>query len=286
MCNRLKTLLLLRIAGVVYSLSSTIAAMDIKDPAEDYAFVEAEPYLTFKTGQDNVTQKGVFPRLYSQMDFPAGQSAGHTLFGEIRAGWTDRDVLDKGVKLNNGPLQRYGLGFGGMLFEKEHHDAFVMGLAGLNIDRHEIGGNDWSSEWLAGYVFKPNKRLNFGGGLDLMRYQGGWFPYPLLLLDWRLYDTGKLRCNGDVLEFKQFFAPIFCLVTGLRYNFEYYTLKGGTEIQDDSIGAELGFEYMFLENAYARFRYKYVIWGEEQIKGQSTNSIQGNSLRLNIAYGI
>jgi hypothetical protein len=164
---------------------------------------------------------------------------------------------------------------------------------GHNSDGNGPADPGWNTEWIYCHNIKVNDRLEWGLGLDAQQYftAGHIIPYPLIFFDWRVGSATELRIDADYLEARQYLTQNFSVAAGVRFNLEFFSLGQNGTYEYNSAGGEMGMQYAVADHVFLRLNYKQLFYGEEEIglpQGAThTRSLPtGNSLRLNVAFGI
>jgi hypothetical protein len=262
-----------------------------RDPDQDFAFLEFEPYPDFQSVTQPNAGGSQMGRIAGQLAFPGGHVAGHELFGVFKSTLIRRDIAHADTILDGGLLQRYWLSGGIVLLDRPDQNAEFMVGGGLNSDMADIGLMDFNSEWIYAHNFILSPVFSFGLGADLQQYLHKVAFYPLIFIDWRLNDKTHVKWDADYAELRRFLGNSLALTAGMRFNLEFFALQHDATYEYKSLGLETGLQYALGHNWYARLKYKELVWGRESVglpDGQVFREriVGGRSLRLNFAYGI
>lgn len=293
----MKKAFLMRAMALVLAARGMAAALSVLDPATDFAFVEFEPYPLFggSTFQGPaVAESGANRawRLAGQLSFPAGKVGGTQFFGSFKSTLMDRDIVYAGNKVNDGVLERFWQSFGATWpGGGEGQSNMALGGVGINTDFADVGLFDFNTEWIYCHFWTVSPSFNWGLGLDVQQYFRKAQPYPLIFVDWKLGDRTKLKWDADFLEMRRFLSNRLAFTAGVRFNLEFFALKGDATYEYNSAGLETGFQYAVGGDCYVRLKYKELVWGEEEVglpdgSRRTAGLDAGRSLRLNFAYGL
>ena len=293
----MKKAFLMRALALVLVLQAMSSALSVLDPATDFAFLEFEPYPLFggSTFQGPaVAESGENRawRLAGQLSFPAGKFGATQFFGSFKSTLMDRDIRYAGAKVNDGVLERFWQSFGATWpGGGEGQSNMALGGVGINSDFADVGLFDFNTEWIYCHFWTVSPAFNWGLGLDVQQYFRKAQPYPLIFVDWKVGDRTKLKWDADFLEMRRFLTNRLAFTAGVRFNLEFFALKGDATYEYNSAGLETGFQYAVGGDCYVRLKYKELVWGEEEV-GLPDGSRHiagldaGRSLRLNFAYGL
>lgn len=267
----------------------TVRGDDLHDPMDDAAGLEFEQFAGSPSGTSGGSLPEAGRRAAGFAFFPLGRPGGRTVFGGLRGEWIEMSLPAPSEGASGSLLQRYSASAGTEIIKTAEQESFALFSGGYHGDFRRMAGEGIGLEFLYAHMFIPSPTLKWGMGMDLMRFLDGWFPFPLVLLDWRILERTKLRINIDFAEVRQFVGPRICLTLGMRYNLFYGAVGSGGEYRMEAVGAEVGGEYRILRSVVLRIKAKSFFWGEETLRQPSrgperTDAVEGGSLRLSLAF--
>ncbi len=261
----------------------------LHDPVFDIASIEGEAYSSFESSVPGLEQATPMGRVMAQASLPLAKVGGVDQFLALRGTYVSRDLDYAGTSLNAHGLHQIWLGAGSMLAAGERHSSFLLLAVSHNGDDFASGSRYLGFEGMYIHTVKIRKNLSVGGGLDVIRYLDQWDPYPLLVVDWHIGGPWKLKVDLDYLELKRFMGKSFAFTSGFRYNLEYYALASGGDYVYKGVGAEAGMQWRIREALHLRVKYKWTVWGEDNISISDGRRFSGlldeaHSLRFQFAY--
>ena len=274
----------------VLLLATSAAAFENREAREDDVALQVDGFYSSSARIDSASGGMPFTRVYGYSFFPLLKIAGRDLVGSAEFSLLPRRFRSQGATLNGGLLQSYGLGFGYETIHGETQQGFVYGMLGLNGDMRDIGPKSLYGDLVYTHQFNLSKRLMLGGGIDLHCYFDGYFPYPVILLDWLLAEHTKIKIDFDTGEVKQFLTDRLSVSAGAQYDLVHYAFGRNEGYSLETTGAMLRWEYRIGENLYARLSLKKSFWGDEKVWTGAVEKVatdtHGASVRMQVAYGI
>lgn len=269
--------------------AAAASAFENREAKEDAAALQVDGYFGLPGRGDSISADVPFYRAYGYSFFPLANISGRDLLASAEFSLLPRRFRSHGSPLNGPMLQSYGLGLGFETVHTESQAGFAYAMAGVNGDMRGIGPRDIYGDLSYTHQFNLTGRLMAGGGIDFHFYFGDYFPYPVVLLDWRIAEHTKLKINFDTGELKQFLTDYLSVSVGAQYDIFHYGFGRRRGYAMETTGAMLRWEYRIGANIYARLSLKKPFWGEEKTwtpAGMSALDAEGESVRMQVAYGM
>ncbi|MDB5050317.1 MAG: hypothetical protein JWO30_3388 [Fibrobacteres bacterium] len=281
----------MRTVVIVFLTAALAMAFENHEAKEDAAALQVDGFFGLPGQLDSVSGDVPFSRAYGYSFFPIMKVAEKDLVGSAEFSIMPRTFQSQGSDLNGPILQSYGLGLGYQAFHTPGQEGFAYGMVGINGDMRDLGPENIYGDLSYTHQFNVSKRLMIGGGIDFHFYFGDYFPYPVILLDWRIADHTKVKIDFDTGELKQFLTDCLSVSLGAQYDIFHYGFGRREGYVQETIDGMLRLEYRISENVYGRVSAKKPVWGGEKVwtrtgTGLDGSGNEGGSIRMQIAYGI